>query len=133
MGHLAEQKSTNSDVKDFASMIVKDHQSALKDLNKIMDKYNAPQQGQVSKDQAMMDRLNNTDTAAFDKNFLDMMVDGHQKALDAYRSAAGTVQNADLKDHINDTIPTIQKHLDRAQQLQSQPSTSAPGRPTGTR
>ena len=133
MGHLGEQKSTNSDIKDFASMLVKDHESALKDLNSLMDKYNAPQQGQLSKDQATIDHLNSMDLAEFDKNFLDMMVDGHNKALDAYRSASTTVQNADLKNHINDTIPTIEKHLNRAQQLQSQWSSTAPAKKTGTR
>jgi putative membrane protein len=120
MGHLAQRKSTNSDVKDFADMLVKDHESALKDLNSMMDKFNAPQQGQPSKDQAMMDKLNNMESSQFEKNFLDMMVDGHQKALDTYRGELGTVQNGDLKDHVNNTIPTIEKHLNRAQQLQGQ-------------
>src|SRR5215831_8957816 len=61
MGKLAEQKSTNSDVKDFAAMIVKDHESAWKDLNSLMDKFNARPQGEPSKDQATIDRMNNLD------------------------------------------------------------------------
>jgi putative membrane protein len=114
-------------------MIVKDHESALKDLNSIMDKYNAPQQAHPDRDQAMIDRFNNMDPSQFDRDFLDMMVDGHQKALETYRSQLTTVQNSDLKDHVNDMIPTIEKHLNRAQQLQSQLGSTAPAKTGSSR
>ena len=80
---------------------------------------------EVAKDQASTDRMNNLDPAQFDRTFLDMMVNSHNKALEAYRSELSTVQNADLKDYLNDMIPTIEKHLNRAEQLQSQITTGA--------
>src|SRR5262249_11714763 len=100
MAQLAEQKSTDSDVKDYASMLVKDHKSALKDLNSIMDKNNAPQTREESKEHAAVDRLKKLDPSQFDRTFRDSMVAGHKKALEAYRSEGGSVQNADLKEHV---------------------------------
>jgi putative membrane protein len=126
MGQLAQDKASNSEVKDYAKMIVNDHKKALKDLNSIMDKYYVDHANLEAKDQAHLNRLNKLTTVLFDSSFLDMMVTSHKKALENYQSAMNSAQNPDLKNHITDTTPTIEKHLNRAEQLQSQSTTTAP-------
>ena len=44
---------------------------------------------------------------------------GHQKVLDSLNQDLVTVQNPDLKDYIKDVIPKVQKHLEKARELQS--------------
>ena len=57
--------------------------------------------------------------AAFDKAYMDAQVQGHQNTLSFLQSAQNSAQNADLKRMITDAIPDVQKHLERAQALQS--------------
>jgi putative membrane protein len=56
--------------------------------------------------------------ADFDKEFLSMMVTGHEKVLAKLDSAMGTVQNDDLKTMLQNVKPTLQKHADTARDLQ---------------
>jgi putative membrane protein len=47
------------------------------------------------------------------------MVTDHQKAVDEFRHVAATAQNADVRDYAKNTLPTLEKHLKDAQDLQS--------------
>ena len=56
--------------------------------------------------------------AAFDKVYIDQEVAIHKAVLDLADKAYGDTQTAELKTLIEKTKPTIQKHLDRAEELQ---------------
>lgn len=65
------------------------------------------------------DNLAGKTGADFDKAFIDAQVAGHQKVLDELQTTLlPAAQNADLRALIEKTIPTVQKHLDQAKQLQ---------------
>jgi putative membrane protein len=120
MARLSEEKATNSDVKDYAGMLISEHEKALHDLNSIMDRNNVPYPNVEPKDQAQLHNLGKLTTAQFDRSFLEMMVSSHSKALENYQTEMKSVQNSELKDHVTDFIPIIEKDLNRAEQLQSQ-------------
>jgi putative membrane protein len=46
------------------------------------------------------------------------MVAGHEKAIAEYKRAASDLQNADLKAYATAALPTLQKHLDAAKDLE---------------
>jgi putative membrane protein len=118
-GHMAETKASNPDVKDFAEMLVKDHTSALDELRRLMRDNNAevtPQENAKPAEESS--ELQTLQGAAFDRAFVDEQVTAHEKTLDDLRSFEGSAQNPDLKKYISNLIPTIQKHLDKAQELQ---------------
>jgi putative membrane protein len=126
LSRLAKQQASSRDVKSFADMIENDHGSALKDLQKVMNK-NGVEESTNSKPaegKEELAKLQKLSGAQFDREFMNTMVMDHQKDLDELRKAQTSVQNADLKDYINDLIPTVQKHLDKAQDLRTKLTTS---------
>jgi putative membrane protein len=56
--------------------------------------------------------------AAFDRAYIDQEVTIHKAVLDLADKAHGDTQNAELKALIEKAKPVIQKHLDRAEELQ---------------
>jgi putative membrane protein len=60
--------------------------------------------------------------ADFDKEFLNMMVQGHEKVLAKVDTLSSSVANTDLQTMLKDLKPALQKHADQARDLQkSQP------------
>ena len=57
--------------------------------------------------------------AAWDKFYIDHAVAGHEKVLRFAQDAANSAQNADLKTMIQKATPIVQKHLDKAKELQT--------------
>jgi hypothetical protein len=49
--------------------------------------------------------------------YIQDMVAGHTKAIQVYTKEAADAQSADLKAYANQTLPTLQKHLDGAKNL----------------
>ena len=63
--------------------------------------------------------LNNKNRGAYwDKKWVDALVSGHNKAIELFEKAKDNVKDAELKDIINDALPTLQAHLDMMLQLQ---------------
>ena len=56
----------------------------------------------------------------FDTAFVNHEVDDHQKVISEVQALESQAQNADVKALLTKTIPTLQKHLDKAQALQKQ-------------
>jgi putative membrane protein len=63
--------------------------------------------------------------AQFDRTYIDQEVAIHKAVLDLAEKAHDQAQNEDLKKLIEQAKPVIQKHLDRAEQIQKKL-----GRPT---
>ena len=55
---------------------------------------------------------------AWDKAYIDYEVNYHQQVLQTATKALDAAQNQELKDLIKKAAPVIQKHLDRAKQIQ---------------
>ena len=120
IARFAFKKSTNNDVKDYANMIERDHTSALNTLATLMKDKNVSQQKGLTPDaQQAISTLNGLTGPEFDREFINVMVTDHQKVLGMFRDQQATVQDTQLKDYVEEMIPTLEMHLDKAQQLQS--------------
>ena len=90
----------------------------------IMKKTGIPQSKGLPEEQnAAAKKMQSMSGAAFDHEFVGMMVQGHQKAIDLFRHEAATGQNNDVRDYAKNTLPTLEKHLKNAQDLQSKMGT----------
>ena len=118
---FALQKTNDEEVRDYASMIQSDHGRALKDLTDLMKDKNVqqPKNLAAADTKQEMDRMNRLTGSEFDREFVNMMVADHQKAVEMFRDASTTAQNADLKKYVDDTLPKLGMHLEKAQRLQS--------------
>lgn len=120
-GNLALQKSQNSQVKDFAQMMVKDHTMTSQMLMS-----NLPAGVTAPKDldkrrKGMLDNLQNSPAGEFDKRYAAQQVAAHKEALTLMQGYAKRGDNAQLKQLASMTVPMIQRHLDLAKKLPGAP------------
>jgi putative membrane protein len=120
VGKMAVQQSQNSDVKDYGKMLVKDYNEALQKLVELMNKNGMPQpSGMAEVRSEAIDKLQSLSGPSFDKEFIGMMIENLQKAVDRYQREQNSAQNPDVRDYAKNMLPTLQKHLKDAQDLQS--------------
>jgi putative membrane protein len=120
VARIALQKSGNVEVKDYANMIKSDHINALEDLADLMKDKNVPQPKAVATDtQQDINRMDNLTGGEFDREFINMMVTDHQKAIELFRDQQSSAQNRDVKKYVDDVLPKLEMHLDKAQRLQT--------------
>src|SRR4051812_22627792 len=120
VARLASERSQDKDVKDFADMLVSDHTKAVRNLRDLMKDNDLPQPTALPADtKEEIDRLAALSDGDFDREFANMMVSDHQKAIELFRQQQPTAQNHELRNYVEDTLPTLQKHLEKAQELQS--------------
>lgn len=128
MGKTAEMKGSTQAVKSYGKMLVTDHQSADKDLMAMAKKHgqtiptykptNEADQKDEKDDKDMAAKVKTEKGADFDKDFLSMMVMGHEKVLAKLDTAMGMVSSDELKTAIQNVKPVVQKHADQARDLQ---------------
>lgn len=128
LGKTAKMKGSSQAVKEYGTMLVKDHTDADKQLKDLVKK--TAQMIPAEKPATDADKQEMTDTkkmvadlkkkkgADFDKMYLQMMVDGHDKELAKIDTKVGEVQNTELADMLKNIKPTLQHHADQARELQ---------------
>jgi putative membrane protein len=120
MARMAKMQSRNGDVKSYAKMVLKDHADALENAAKLINDTGSSQPrtlaAETKKDIQRMSQLSGPE---FDREFVNMMVADHQKSLELFRTASGTVRDTKVQDYVDGLIPKLEKHLKKAQELQS--------------
>lgn len=109
---LAQTKTTNAKVKEFADMMVADHGKANDELMALAKSKNITLPNTISNDkQKEMEELNKKNGAGFDKAYVDAMVDGHKKTISLFEDESKNAKDPDLKAFVDKTLPTIKMHL----------------------
>jgi putative membrane protein len=135
LGKEAQRQGT-AKVKDYASTLINDHQTADKDLTAFAkahhlttipaDKPMTDADRQDQKDMTTaMAHLKTLKGAEFDKDYLNMMVSDHDKELTKIDVAISGATDSDLKSLLQSVKPVLQRHADQARDLQKSPQASA--------
>jgi putative membrane protein len=123
-GALAVQKGASADVKNFGRLMMGEHHAlraegqALARKLGVMPQPPAHDTLQTLASQEMA-RLRPLSGAAFDREYINSEVTMHQEVLRVAQQAEGAAQNDSLKALIRRAAPVIQRHLDRAKQIQA--------------
>jgi putative membrane protein len=118
LGKLALQKSTNDDVKTFAQMMIDDHGKALDELKSIAGKKNITLPTELDAEHKQLsDRLSKLSGAAFDRAYIQAMVDGHKKVAADVRKESQSGSDPDLKAWAAKVLPTVEAHLKQAETI----------------
>jgi len=118
LGRLASQKASSSEVKQFGQMMVDDHTKANDQLMKIAQtKGFAAPHALKPQDQATQDRLSKLSGEAFDRAYMQHMVQDHKKDVSLFRKQSTSASDAEVKQFASSTLPTLEKHLSRAQEI----------------
>jgi len=118
-GELALQRSTNPAVRGFAEMMIKEHRQHLDQL-KFTNASNAsaPMPETLDSDYMMlMSRLGAVPAADFDREYMNMMIDGHEEVVEIYRGYSQVGEVESLRKLAAATIPTIERHLAEAKRV----------------
>jgi putative membrane protein len=120
MAQIALQNSATGDVRDLANMIKSDHTSALEDLTELMKGKNVSQPKSIpARTQQDIGRMKTLTGGEFDREFVNLIVSEHQKTVEMFRDQQSTAQNEDVKKYVEDTLPILEMHLEKAQRLQT--------------
>jgi predicted outer membrane protein len=162
LGRMAAERAQNADVKAFGQMMVQDHTKAGKELMQLAKQSNIAWPTQLDqKHRDLVDRLSTLQGAAFDREYMNAMVSGHQEVANELRARTGNRMtstmpaqgepsvlpmpgaagnqtsgrvpdtgqaavgtsgasqgNQALTQWATNALPTVQRHLVRAQELQ---------------
>jgi putative membrane protein len=132
---IAQQKSSNEQVRRFAAMMIEHHgqaktqQAALK-----LDPAESPLSRELAQQsRATLETLKAKQGADFDRAYLQAQVEGHQKALDAIENdLRPSAQSADLKSYLEKLTPQVQQHLEQARSAQQSLATGGDTAPSST-
>ena len=123
-GKLASTKGTSNDVQSFGKMMMGEHH-ALRVQGQALAKKDSitPEAASNDTTKQMGEHTSSTMTsmakgAAWDKAYIDHEVAVHQSVLDNAKAAKDATKNNDIKALIDKAAPVIQKHLDRAKEIQ---------------
>ena len=128
LGKRAKSKADRAEVKSYGEMLVKDHTESDAKLKALAKKtgQTIPAEKKTTVAQKQDAAKMKTDIAAlkklkgdvFDRQYLQMMVNGHEKELAAIDTKIADVQNAELSDMLRAMKPVLQHHADHARELQ---------------
>jgi len=124
-GKLAETRSQNQQVKDFARLMITDHTGVNQSATALVTRLHvAPESNPTSQSLQKggddnLAALKKLEGKAFDKAYVDHEVAYHQAVLDAVdKTLIPSAQNADLKALLVKVRPAFAAHLEHAKHLQ---------------
>jgi putative membrane protein len=125
LAEQAKSKKVTGDVAAYADMMKMDHSKNMADTKALLDKNggapaDTPAMSDMkAKGEAEAQQLSALDGDAYAKAYIDAMVMGHQDVLtklDTMLIPAAT--DAAVKTHLQATRDAVQKHLDKAKEIQ---------------
>ncbi|HLR38439.1 MAG TPA: DUF4142 domain-containing protein [Chitinophagaceae bacterium] len=120
LGDIAQEKATIRRVKNFASMIVRNHKKANKKLKILaQEKKVVLPQSLDPKHKADSAKLKDKKGRSVDQIFITDMVKGHKAAIARFQKAKNKVDDSDIKTYIMNILPQLQEHFDSAEAIQA--------------
>ena len=113
------QEKENADEKKFAQQMITDHTKTsgeLKDMVRANMESDLPTALDDSS-QKKLDQLRNTRSQAFASVYDPMQVSAHKDAIALFERYANGGEDPKLKDWAGKTLPTLQHHLEMAQEM----------------
>lgn len=154
VAQLAKTRANSANVKRYAQQLETDHMKALDMLRKhaVNNRVTLPNDARSTTnrtsststnrsntdghannvpsamartaDSPHLQELSNKSGTEFDKAFIDMMVEDHQKAISLFeRANTEKFSDAGLRGFVSSQLPGLRNHLARAQQLQKEVGT----------
>ncbi|WP_462264118.1 DUF4142 domain-containing protein [Mucilaginibacter sp.] len=116
-GQLAARKAKSFSVKAYGVKMVTDHTKANSKLRTLAKSKGYTIPAPTSAELATPAMLANTSGAAFDKNYVSMMVVDHQNTIKIFENAQLNSADPDIKKYAEQTLPTLRAHLASIQSI----------------
>lgn len=115
LARLAQSNGTNQDIKDIGKMMETDNTRFLDEIKKLSETKDITIPSEITS-KGQKDRKKLADDAGnnFDKNYCDMVVENHKKAIKKYMDAIEDCEDVDVKNWANKSLAVLRNHLDHA-------------------
>jgi putative membrane protein len=118
---LAGQRNGGKPVKDFADLMVRDHDAANAKLKNLADAAKIPLPDKISQDDIdVRKRLDPLKGAAFDVAYIKTQIVDHQKTVQLLEWEIDSGEDAQLQRFAAETLPKVLHHLELAQQIHAE-------------
>lgn len=123
LSQRALAKSESAEVKRFAEKMVQDHGATNRELmslnEALLGEQGPPFKRASSKVKREVDQLSQLAGAEFDRRYMAIMIKDHRNAVDLFAQQAERGQNPELKALARKTLPTLEGHLEMAEEIGS--------------
>jgi putative membrane protein len=131
LGKLASQRGTSSAVKEFAQRMVQDHTQVNAQLKQLAESKGVTLPTSIgSENQKVKQQLSKLSGTRFNRAYVNHMIQDHEKDISSFQRQAQEGQDPDVKAFAEQTLPTLQEHLQMAQSI-AKPTTRT-STPTST-
>ncbi|OYD93084.1 hypothetical protein CDG76_20515 [Nostoc sp. 'Peltigera membranacea cyanobiont' 210A] len=133
LGKLASQRGASDAVKQYGQRMVQDHTLVNDQLKQL-----ATQKGVTlptslnSKNKQVQQSLSKLSGAKFDRQYLNHMLQDHEKDVSLFQTEAEQGQDPDVKAFAAQTLPILQEHHQQVRSLVNPGSTTSTPTPTST-
>ncbi len=123
LGQVAAERAMAPEVRELGEHMVADHTEANQEIARLVaqkgitlvDPANAAGTAEAprldSDGQRAVKKLTELSGAAFDREYVKMMVSDHEKVVKEFEDASRNAQDADVKAFAAKTLPILDKHL----------------------
>lgn len=118
-GNLAQEKSQNADIKQFAQKMVADHTKTNQQLGDIARKLDISMPDEAALTDKVKKMILEWREESFDKAYINNQVDAHEQAVELFRKEAESSDKPELKAFASEKLPALEHHLEQAKTLQT--------------
>jgi putative membrane protein len=120
-GQLAQTKADSDAVRQFAAKMVTDHTATNQKLLTLAEsKEMTPPSSMDTTHDQLYKQLQGLSGPAFDHAYMSSQVQDHEAAVQAFQNEAANGSDADVRNLAQQTLPTLQQHLEMARSLAGQ-------------
>jgi putative membrane protein len=112
-GKLAVVKGTSPALQQFGAELVKDHSAVDEGVLVLAAKKNVTIPA-TQPSAPTLSYISGLSGEAFDRAFIQMMLDDHIKAIEFVQSAQARISNVAVSELLKELLPTLQSHRDTA-------------------
>ena len=124
LARLAARNAQSADVKRFAQRVITDHTKVGNEVKQIASSKGITLPVDMKAEQkATVARLTTLKGAEFDREFITVMAESHDKSVTAFQEVARDGTDPDIKAFAAKTLPTLQEHQKMAHDIHGKLST----------
>lgn len=115
LAKLAAQKSDNTQIKEVAQLLEKEHSKMLEELQTFasLKAITVPSEEEDEAKRKIEDLTKEDDVKEFNREWCKAMVDQHEENIREFESRLEKTKDADLKILIDQKLPDLRAHLDK--------------------
>jgi len=130
LAQMAKQKATDKDVRQFADRMLTSFTNWRGRWEDVASKGGVTVNQHLGpKHQEKVDRLEKASHHQFDRVYLDIVRENLASVVPYFEKEGRAAKSAQVRDLVEQELPMIQQHLDRAKTLEQQAQASAKAQP----